>query len=106
MLFSAGVLGVAMMPPMGPEQSPGGSLVGKAPRSPEDLILCNDLHLLKSLGLVSSRVILTSWGEVASLASVDHPPSDSVTIKIPYVVGILIHRPALHPIVSIGLFKT
>lgn len=52
-LFSAGILGVAMMPPMGPEQSPGGSLVGKAPRSPEDLILCNDLHLLKSLGLVS-----------------------------------------------------
>ena len=81
-------------------------LVGKAPRSPEELILCNDLHLLKSLGLMSSRVILTSWGEGASLASVDHPPNDSVTIKIPYVVGILIHRPALHPIVSIGLFKT
>ena len=35
-------------------------------------------------GLVSSGVSLTSWGEGASLALVDHPSSDGFTIKIPY----------------------
>ena len=41
----------------------------------------------------------TSWGEGASLALVDHPSSDGVTIKMPYGVDIL-HRPASHPIFS------
>ena len=45
-------------------------------------------------GLVSS---LTSWGEVASLALVGSPSSDSVTIKMPYGVDVL-HQPASHPI--------
>ena len=42
---------------------------------------------------------LTSCGEGASLALVDHPSSDGVTIKMPYGVDVL-HRPALHPIFS------
>ena len=48
------------------------------------------------LGLVSSGVSLTSWGEGASLALVGHPTSDGVTIKIPYRVDVLLHRPAWH----------
>ena len=48
---------------------------------------------------VTSRVSLTSWGEGASLALVDHPSSDGVTIKMPYGVDVL-HRPASHPIFS------
>ena len=32
-------------------------------------------------GEVSSRVSLTSWGEVVSLALVGHPYSDGITIK-------------------------
>ena len=47
-----------------------------------------------------SKVSLTSWGEGASLALVDHPSSDSITIKIPYVVDVLLYRPASHPIFS------
>ena len=43
-------------------------------------------------GLVSSGVSLTSWGEGASLDLV------GITIKIPYGVGVLLHRPALQPI--------
>ena len=38
---------------------------------------------------------LTSWGEGASLALVGHPPSDSIMIKIPYGVDVLLHQPAL-----------
>ena len=45
-------------------------------------------------------VSLTSWGEGASLALVGHPSSDGVTIKIPYGVDVLLHRPASHPIFS------
>ena len=41
--------------------------------------------------LVSSGVSLTSWGEGASLALVGHPSSDGITIKIPYVVDVLLH---------------
>ena len=51
-------------------------------------------------GLVSSGDILTSWGEGDSLALVGHPSSDSVTIKMPYGVDLLLHQPALHPIIS------
>ena len=42
-------------------------------------------------GLVSSRFSLTSWGEGASLALVDQPSCDGVTIKIPYGVDVLLH---------------
>ena len=52
----------------------------------------------RNTALVSSRVSLTSWGEGASLALVGHPSSDGITIKIPYGVDVLLHRPALHPI--------
>ena len=58
------------------------------------------------LGWCSNSVSLTSWGEGAFLALVDHPSSDGVTIKIPYGVHILLHQPASHPIFSSGLAKT
>ena len=45
-------------------------------------------------GLVSREASITSWREG------DHPSSDGVTIKIPYGVDVLLHRPALHPIYS------
>ena len=51
-------------------------------------------------GLVSNGVSLTSWEEGASLALVGHPSRDGITIKIPYLVDVLLHRPALHPIFS------
>ena len=47
-------------------------------------------------GLVSSLAILTIEG--ASLVLVGHPPSDAVTIKKTYVVDVLLHQPASHPI--------
>ena len=49
--------------------------------------------------LVSSGARLTSSGEGASLALVNHPSSDGVTIKMPYEVDFL-NRPTLHPICS------
>ena len=45
-------------------------------------------------GLVSSP---TSWGEYGSLALVDHPSSDGVTIKIFYGVDVLLNRTAMLP---------
>ena len=39
-------------------------------------------------------------GEAASLALVGHPFGHGVTIKICYWVDVLLHEPALHPIVS------
>ena len=51
------------------------------------------------LGLVSSGVSLTSWGESVSLALVGHPSSDGVTLKMPYGVDVL-HRPVSHLIFS------
>ena len=53
---------------------------------------------------MSCRASLTSWGEGGSLASVGHPSSDDVTIKIPYQVDVLLHRPAFYPIVSLDAF--
>ena len=50
-------------------------------------------------GLVSSGASLTSCREGASLALVEHPSSDGVTIKMPYEVDVL-SRPTLHPICS------
>ena len=47
-----------------------------------------------------SRANFTSWGQGASLALVDCPFSDGVTIKMSYRVDVLLHRPALHPIFS------
>ena len=46
---------------------------------------------------MSSGVSLTLWGEGASLALVGHTSSDGITIKIPYRVDVLLHRPATHP---------
>ena len=57
-------------------------------------------RLPENTGLVSSGVSLTSWGEVVSLALVGNPSSDGITIKIPYGVDALLHRPASHPIFS------
>ena len=57
---------------------------------------------------MSGRVSLNSWGG-ASLALIDHPSSNDVTIKIPYRLDILLHRPALDrktPCFPIGLVKT
>ena len=48
-------------------------------------------------GFMSSSTSLTSWGEGASLALVDHPSIDDVTIKMPYKVDVLCW-PASHPI--------
>ena len=61
-----------------------------------------DSNLLKLnvFGLVSSGVTLTSWGEDASLALVGHPSSDSITIKIPSGIDVLLRQPASHPIFS------
>ena len=53
-----------------------------------------------NIGLVSSKVSLTPWGEGASLALVGHHCSDGITMKIPYRVDIFLHQPALHPIFS------
>ena len=50
---------------------------------------------------VSSRFSLTSWGEVASLNMVDHPPGYVVTIKIPHGADQL-----CTPSFPIGLVKT
>ena len=47
---------------------------------------------------VSCGVNLTTWGEGASSALVDHPSSDGILIKIPYGLDVLLHQPALHPI--------
>ena len=41
-------------------------------------------------GLVSSGVSLASWREDTSLALVGHPSRDGMTIKIPYVVDVLL----------------
>ena len=46
---------------------------------------------------MSSGVSLTSRREGASLALVGRPSSDGNTIKIPYDVDVLLHRPASHP---------
>ena len=58
-----------------------------------------------SIGLASSGASLNSWGEVISLALVDDPSSDGVTIKMLYGVDVL-HRPASPPSFPIGLVKT
>ena len=43
--------------------------------------------------------VLPPWREV-SLALLDHPCSDVITIKIPYGVDVLLYQPTLHPIFS------
>ena len=48
---------------------------------------------------------LTSWGEGVSLASVGHPSSDGITIKMPYGVDVL-HQQLHTPSFPIGLVKT
>ena len=51
------------------------------------------------LGWCPAGTFLSLWGERASLALVDHPSSDGITIKRPYGVDVL-HRPASHSIFS------
>ena len=46
-----------------------------------------------SIGLVSSGVSLTSWGECVSLALGGNPSSDGITIKMPYGADDLLHQP-------------
>ena len=59
-------------------------------------ILCpRDIKIL--VWCPASMGSLTSWQEGASLALVDHPSSDVVTIKIHYGIDVLLHRPASHP---------
>ena len=65
-------------------------------RYPQDIVM---------LGWCSNSVSLTSWGEGAFLALVDHPSSDGVTIKISRGVHVLLHQPASHPIFSSGWLK-
>ena len=48
---------------------------------------------------------VTSWGEGASLALVDHPSSDGVKIKIPYGVDVSLHQPASLNLFLLGLLK-
>ena len=57
-------------------------------------------------GLVSDGVSLALLGESASVAFVDHPFSDDISIKMPYGVDVLLHQPASHPIFSSWLVKT
>ena len=45
-------------------------------------------------------------GESAFLALNGHPSSDAFTIKIPYEVDVLLHRPASHPVFSHWVVKT
>ena len=49
---------------------------------------------------IKQQVSFTTWGEGASLALVGHRSSDGVTIKMPYGVDVLLHRPDLHPVFS------
>ena len=49
--------------------------------------------------------MLTQWGQSSSkkgvcLTLVDYPSIDGFMIKIPYGVDVLLHQPALHPIIS------
>ena len=54
---------------------------------------------------MSSGVSLTSWGDDDSLALVGHPPSDGVTIKMPYGVDVYIDK-LCTPSFPVGLVKT
>ena len=55
---------------------------------------------------MSSGASLTSWGEGASLALVDHPSSDGVTIKMAYGVDVLYIDQLRTPSFPIGLVET
>ena len=61
---------------------------------------------IKILGWCPAGPVLTSSGEVVSLALVGYPTSDSVTIKIPCGVEVLLHWLARTPSFLIGLVKT
>ena len=54
---------------------------------------------------MSSGASLTSWGEGASLALVDHPSNDGVTMKMPYGVDVLMDQ-LRTPSFPIGLVKS
>ena len=73
----------------------------KSTRTRTDIEHTECFHPLRlgNIGLVSSRDILTSWGQGASLALVGHPCSGGIVIQMPYGVDVL-HQPASHPIFS------
>ena len=64
------------------------------------LFITLNKYLFTWPGMVSSGASFTSCGEGASLALVGHPSGDGVTVKMPYGVDVLLHRPASHPIFS------
>ena len=49
------------------------------------------IHFFQDMGLVSSGVSLTSWGEAPSLVLVDIPSNDGFTINLPQAVEVLLH---------------
>ena len=58
--------------------------------------ICNPINIQKDIKakffpktLLSNGATLALWGEGASLALVDHPSSDGVTIKMSYRVDVL-----------------
>ena len=69
-------------------------------------VLSRGFLRLKNTVSVPSRASLTSWGEVSSLALVDHTSGDGVTVKLPSGIDVLLHPPALHPILFCWLVKT
>ena len=73
-------------------------------KNKQDWSLCqSNCRSLKSSNrhwMVSSGVSPSSWGEGATLALVGHPSSDGITIKVPYVVDVSLHRPVSRSIFS------
>ena len=69
-------------------------------------LITTQAYWIVSSGVGFQRVLVSSWanltlrGEGASLALVDHPSSDVVTIKYLIGVDVLLHRLASHLIFS------
>ena len=57
---------------------------------------------IEILGWCPAGTVLPHREEGASPTLVGHPSSDGVTIKMPYGVDVLSHRPASHPSFPIG----
>ena len=50
------------------------------------------------LGWFPAGSVLPHGVKVSLLALVGYPPTDGITIKIPYGVDVLLHQPVSHPI--------